>query len=993
MTCYLKMKKPLVRQEDQYNLKPKQMKDLAYICEPMMSDAYQDMHGNSVKSLELGAFAIDVDEEGAWLNEVVKENGLDWSVLDNQAAVNRMKERGYDSTMVDEGDGVYSYCVFSPEQIRVVSDKAKAMTAAGPVKIEGDRYGKFKFKIQHDWHEYGDEVEEGDWNMAIVHAFDTTQEGKTEDGKWAGSVDFAIRDGHLESSNTEVDPEFQRQGLATAMYVFAENEIGMKAVPHRDQSPAGQALWRQKDRPFGMSWASSTWKDEGLLNESDMKKWKRYWDGRGHSIQIDRAHGGLYHCWIKFAAAPARALTLYHVTTKPIAEDIKAHGFKPVDQGMWKNYYAPQGRDGIYFYDDLKYSEAYAAHAEGKLYMLNAQPNTGWNENKKHMPKMAIIKVQVPEGVAITTDQKEDGFFVPTADLNKIKITGMYKFDYIPTEGRNLGEKFGADDMKPRSKYDKVCHAIATDDALYSYFGDYVQCSDAFEDRPTDSSRVVELVKSIPPFIPPTQRKCLYRGETIRMGDDREPAKWEPHLRDLLSWSVNYDTARGFAEARGIVWQTVGKIQGIALGDIVRWRNWTHPNESNYEGMQAEWFVLNTCKAREADWQKTGSDRSWTLEQAEAFLKSLPLVECGYRGKIVGGVANNGQSSHDLDILLEAIIEDFDFEKFLNYFESIGADAQPTHNGDDELWEVRLASGQVVDFFFGDGPTGGKTAVWRKGIKRYKLYHGQGRFDDFDPARIPTYFTNNKKYAKDFGDVVIEAYVTFNNPLVLDAMGGGFEAEETHVRDAAWRQEQIKKGYDGLIVVGSDASNMPQIEAYIPFSPNQIELIEPICEQSYKTSAADLETQLKALAPQLAAAAQGVYDKWDASDETYGDAEVGMGGICHLIVDAMADVVSQIPNVSVMPFSHDMGEVHVSLSVWIEPAEPVIPNDWNEDEDGQFEPEDERVELYDVDIPPYTYETGGGYNWKKIPDVTFDASDIVLYRQLISKEDLAALAN
>src|SRR5208282_364562 len=145
----------------------------------------------------------------------------------------------------------------------------------------------------------------------------------------------------------------------------------------------------------------------------------------------------------------------------------------------------------------------------------------------------------------------------------------------------------------------------------------------------------------------------------------------------------------------------------------------------------------------------------------------------------------------------------------------------------------------------------------------------------------------------------------------------------------------------------------------------------------------DLGAQLKAIAPQLAIAAQKVYDQWDASDETYGDPEVGFGGICHVIVDAMADVVSRnIPNASVSSFSHDMGEVHVSLSVWIEPAE-------NPEEDDM----DERVELFDVDIPPYTYETGGGYNWKKIPDVTFDASDIVFYRQLISKEDLAALSN
>jgi RNA:NAD 2'-phosphotransferase (TPT1/KptA family)/GNAT superfamily N-acetyltransferase/2'-5' RNA ligase/8-oxo-dGTP pyrophosphatase MutT (NUDIX family) len=632
MTCYLKMKKPLIRQEDQYNLSKKQIADLTYICEPCMSDGYSDLQGNSVKTIELGAFAIDVDPEGNWLNEIVKQNGLDWNILDNQEAVNRMKERGYDSTMVDEYNGKYSYCVFSTDQIRVSG-------------------------------------------------------GKTASG----------------------------------------------------------------------------WKDEGLLNESDMKKWKQYWDGQGHSIQVDKAHGGLYHCWIKFAAAPARALKLYHVTTVPIAEDIKAHGFKPVDQGVWKNYYAPQGRDGIYFYDDLKYSEAYAAYTEGQLYTRNIQPDRPWSENKKHLPQMAIIEVQVPEGVAITTDQKEDGFFVPTADLDKVKIVSMNKYDYVPANGRKPGEKFGAafptfeqvmdestlsmtnefmfgpdeeckrwydqalafwksqkfpltiyrgmavfeksheidyntfgwswsldkkfaqnfaEDKyidypdehhievfegkvtafavdwlntfrawvtipeekevrlkpkakvqipslkrtvtaadKPRSKYDKVCYAIATDDQLWGYFAEYVQCSDAFENHPEASGRVVDLVKSIPPFVPPTTRKCLYRGEEIRMGDDRLPAKWEPHLRDLLSWSAAYDTAKGFSGGhRGIVWQTVGKIQGIALEDIVLWRNRTHPDESNYSGMQSEWFVMNTCNAKEATPPSAQPARSYVTAAADGFL-------------------------------------------------------------------------------------------------------------------------------------------------------------------------------------------------------------------------------------------------------------------------------------------------------------------------------------------------------------------------------------
>jgi hypothetical protein len=67
--------------------------------------------------------------------------------------------------------------------------------------------------------------------------------------------------------------------------------------------------------------------------------------------------------------------------------------------------------------------------------------------------------------------------------------------------------------------------------------------------------------------------------------------------------------------------------------------------------------------------------------------------------------------------------------------------------------------------------------------------------------------------------------VTFKNPLVLKAMEGGFEAEERHIKNPTWRQEQIEKGYDGLIITESDAPDMPQIEAYIPFSPSQIEPI------------------------------------------------------------------------------------------------------------------------------------------------------------------------
>ena len=137
----------------------------------------------------------------------------------------------------------------------------------------------------------------------------------------------------------------------------------------------------------------------------------------------------------------------------------------------------------------------------------------------------------------------------------------------------------------------------------------------------------------------------------------------------------------------------------------------------------------------------------------------------------------------------------------------------------------------------------------------------------------------------------------------------------------------------------------------------------------------DFKAKLNALRPQLAAVAQKEYDEWDASDEVNGDFEVGFGGICHLIADAFADVLSA-QGFNTATWSHT-DEVHVSVMAW----EGDEPN-----EEGQYE-------VVDVDLNPYIYETGGGYNWKKIPDVTIDPSDISLYRQFMSPENLEDLQN
>jgi len=49
-----------------------------------------------------------------------------------------------------------------------------------------------------------------------------------------------------------VNPEYQRQGIATQMYKYAENQAGLKLKPDTGaQSKEGAALWKQEDRPFG----------------------------------------------------------------------------------------------------------------------------------------------------------------------------------------------------------------------------------------------------------------------------------------------------------------------------------------------------------------------------------------------------------------------------------------------------------------------------------------------------------------------------------------------------------------------------------------------------------------------------------------------------------------------------------------------------------------------------------------------------------------------
>jgi hypothetical protein len=113
-----------------------------------------------------------------------------------------------------------------------------------------------------------------------------------------------------------------------------------------------------------------------------------------------------------------------------------------------------------------------------------------------------------------------------------------------------------------------------------------------------------------------------------------------------------------------------------------------------------------------------------------------------------------------------------------------------------------------------------------------------------------------------------------------------------------------------------------------------------------------LRAQLGELRPQMAAAAQAVYDNWGQDDGL--DEEFGEGGICDRVAEALWGVIDNgSPDVEIRDGGWE-GDDHAYLIV----------------QRGR--------KAFVVDIPPGVYETGGGYSWRKRKGVRFDADDIVI---------------
>lgn len=126
-------------------------------------------------------------------------------------------------------------------------------------------------------------------------------------------------------------------------------------------------------------------------------------------------------------------------------------------------------------------------------------------------------------------------------------------------------------------------------------------------------------------------------------------------------------------------------------------------------------------------------------------------------------------------------------------------------------------------------------------------------------------------------------------------------------------------------------------------------------------SSEDLYSQLNALRIQFSQAAQEEIDSWE-QDEDGLDEELGAGGICDQVSNALAGIVaSNIPDCEITDGGQD-GDDHAFIIVY----------------------NDEKA--FAVDIPPRVYEIGSGYSWRKIPSAKIDSADIDIWE--INRKDL-----
>lgn len=68
-----------------------------------------------------------------------------------------------------------------------------------------------------------------------------------------GELNFIVQNNYLTDTIVEVDNKYQRQGIASAMYQYAEEQMNMKFDKSGEYTEDGQSLWSNPHRKFGIT--------------------------------------------------------------------------------------------------------------------------------------------------------------------------------------------------------------------------------------------------------------------------------------------------------------------------------------------------------------------------------------------------------------------------------------------------------------------------------------------------------------------------------------------------------------------------------------------------------------------------------------------------------------------------------------------------------------------------------------------------------------------
>jgi GNAT superfamily N-acetyltransferase len=109
-----------------------------------------------------------------------------------------------------------------------------------------------KIKLYEEW--IGESVTKG-YDFSIKNLEDNEYVVRaTKGGKVVGELSLIKSKfkPNLIASTVSVDPSHRRKGIATSMYMFAEDELGRKFVRNDSVlTPDGKSLWDSPNRKFG----------------------------------------------------------------------------------------------------------------------------------------------------------------------------------------------------------------------------------------------------------------------------------------------------------------------------------------------------------------------------------------------------------------------------------------------------------------------------------------------------------------------------------------------------------------------------------------------------------------------------------------------------------------------------------------------------------------------------------------------------------------------